>query len=604
MNLLCRLATVTCDTASIYKAFPTLFKGLGTLGDDYSIKLEENANPYSLYTPRNVVIPMREKVKQKLDCMERHGVISRVTEPTPWCAGMVVVPKRNGSVRICVDFKILNESVLREAHPIPKVDNTLAHLAGATVFSKLDTNSGFWQIPLAKTSRPLTTFITPYGRYLFNKLPFGISCVPELFQLRMNKILDGLAGVVCQMDDVLVFGGTQQEHDHRLAATLERINAAGVSLNKEKCQFSVSAVKFLGHVVDKEGIRADPDKTSAILKMKPPQNITELRRFMGLANQLGKFSHHLAEITYPLRGLLRSWLWGPAQESAFEQAKMELTKPTVLALYQPGEGGGEAKVAADASSYGLGAVLLQQAASGWCPVAYASRALSETERRYAQIEKEALAVTWACTKFSDYLLGSKFLIESDHKPLIPLLNTKHLDCLPPRIICFRLRLAKFDYSVSHVPGKLLYAADALSRAPTSAVTPADEDSLQDDAELLVDATTSSLPASPGRLAVYISSQKADHVFTQVRLCCQTSWPPKQKLDPILKPYWEARGSLTLCNDLLLYNNRIVVPQSLQKGLLFKVSGNCEAIFYYINQCNCSTKGYFLQIWYSRDCAKR
>ena len=113
-------------------------------------------------------------------------------------------------------------------------------------------------------------------------------------------MLDGLADVVCQMDDVLVFGATQQEHDRRLAATLERINAAGVSLNKEKCKFSVGVVKFLGHIVDKEGIRADPDKTSAILKMKPPQNITELRRFMGLANQLGKFSHHLAEITYPL----------------------------------------------------------------------------------------------------------------------------------------------------------------------------------------------------------------------------------------------------------------------------------------------------------------
>ena len=183
LNLLCRLGTVTCGTASIHKAFPTLFKGLGTLGDDYTIKLKENAYPYRLYTLRNVAIPLREKVKQELDHMERHGVISRVTDPTPWCAGMVVVLKSNGSVSICFDFKILNESILREAHPIPKVDDTLAHLAGATVFSKLDANSGFWQIPLARTSRPLTTFITPYGCYLFNKLPFGISCAPELFQL-------------------------------------------------------------------------------------------------------------------------------------------------------------------------------------------------------------------------------------------------------------------------------------------------------------------------------------------------------------------------------------------------------------------------------------
>ena len=149
---------------------------------------------------------------------------------------------------------------MREVFPIPKVDDTLAQLSGAAIFSKIDANSGFWQIPLAEASRPLTTFITPYGRYRFNKLPFGISCVPELFQLRMSKILEGLEGVVCQMDDVLVFGTTQDQHDKRLTATLERIKAAGVSLNKTKCKFSVSDVKFLGHIINKDGIKADPDK--------------------------------------------------------------------------------------------------------------------------------------------------------------------------------------------------------------------------------------------------------------------------------------------------------------------------------------------------------
>jgi len=170
------------------------------------------------------------------------------------------------------------------------------------VFSKIDANSGFWQIPLAKASKPLTTFITPYWCYLFNKLPFGILCAPELLQLRMNKIIEGLKGVVCQMDDMLVFSYTQEEHDERFMALLERIKAAGVSLNKVKCKFSVHMVKFLGHIVNKDGIQADPDKTSAILKIKPPQNVTELRRFMGLANQLGKFLCHLAYITHPLRG--------------------------------------------------------------------------------------------------------------------------------------------------------------------------------------------------------------------------------------------------------------------------------------------------------------
>ena len=302
-----------------------LFKGSGTLGDKYTIKLKDNAIPYSLSTPRHVAIPLREKVKRELGRMETAGVISKVTEPTPWCAGMVVVPKCNGTVRIC---KVLNESVLREIFPIPKVDDTLAQLAGATIFCKIDANSGFWQIPLTEISRPLTTFITPYGRYLFNKLPFGISCAPELFQLRMNMVLEGFEGVVCQMDDVLVFGKTQKQHDQRLIATLERIKEAGVSLNKAKCKFGVSAVKFLGHIVDKDGIKADPDKTKAILNMKPPQNISELRRFMGLANQLGKFSCYLADLTHPLRMSLsskRTWVRGPDQEIAFTRTKQELT---------------------------------------------------------------------------------------------------------------------------------------------------------------------------------------------------------------------------------------------------------------------------------------
>ena len=147
--------------------------------------------------------------------MEKMGVISKIITPTPWCAGMVVVPKRSGAVRICVDLKPLNESVVREPHPIPKVGDTLALLYGVTVFSKLDANSGFWQIPLSETSCPLTMFITPFGRYHFNKHPFGISCAPELFQRRMNTILQGLEGMVCLMDDVLIFGSNKDEHDTR-----------------------------------------------------------------------------------------------------------------------------------------------------------------------------------------------------------------------------------------------------------------------------------------------------------------------------------------------------------------------------------------------------
>ena len=473
--------------------------------------------------------------------MENLGVISRVDKPTPWCAGMVVVPKSNGSVRICVDLKALNQSVLREIHPIPRVDEILAQLAGATYFTKLDANSGFWQIPLSSESKLLTTFLTPCGRYCFNQLPFGISSAPELFQKKINSLLTGLEGVLCLVDDVLVFGANRKDHDDRLDAVLRKLQKAGVTLNRSKCAFLKDQVKFLGHVVNKDGTQADPQKISAIVNMKTPSNITELRRLLGMANQLGKFSPNIAKITQPLRSLLNkncSWHWDLPQEESFSQLKSELTRPVILTHYDPSA---EAKVSADASSFGLGAVLLQKNANMWKPVAYASRAMSETERRYAQIEKEALAAVWACDKFYDYLLGRTFLIETDHKPLVPLLGSKSLDSLPPRILRFRLRLSRFNYSIHHVPGKLLYTPDTLSRAPVSTVEESDK-VFHTEAEMFAMAAVENLPASAQRLESYKPSQLKDPVCSQVTHHCLQGWPSKHQITSQLRPYWMVRES--------------------------------------------------------------
>ena len=200
--------------------------------------------------------------------------------------------------------------------------------------------------------------------------------------------------------------------------------------------------------------------------MKSPDNVSELRRFLGMAKQLRKFSPNLATITQPLRELLskkNSWCWNDEQETPFKATKEELIKPTVLSFNPTAP----TKVSADASSFGIGAVLLQHDTKQWRPVAFTSRSLSEVDRRYVQIKKEALTTTWACEKFVDYLLGAKFEVETDHKPLMPLLSTTHLNSLPPRVLRFQLEMNRFDYTICHVPGKHLYTADALSRAPTA-----------------------------------------------------------------------------------------------------------------------------------------
>ena len=224
------------------------------------------------------------------------------------------------------------------------------------------------------------------------------------------------------MDDVLVFGHTQEGHDQHLQDTLSRIAAAGLTLNKEKCVFKTN------HEVPRpchlQKWPPDPDKTAAIQNMPPPESPSDSCRFMGMVTQLRKFSPNLVQISQPLRellGAMKAWRWGQPQEEAFARIKMELTQPAVLVYY---DSAADTKVLADASSHGSGAMLLQLHNNSWKPVAFASRSMSETELRY-------VATTWACEKFIDYLIGKKFSIETDYKPLVPLLNSKYLDSLPP-----------------------------------------------------------------------------------------------------------------------------------------------------------------------------
>ena len=335
LRLVKRVNAIGSKTSdNIKQQFPKLFTGLGKLEGNYHICLKPGAKPYSLTTPRRVAVPLLPQVKKELTRMEQLGVIKKIEEPTEWCAGLVVVPKQSGKVRICVDLTKLNENVCRERHPLPAVEQVLAQVSGATVFSILDANSGFWQIPLSAKSARLTTFISPYGRFCFQRLPFGITSAPEHFQRRMSSILSGLAGVVCLMDDILVHGESQAQHDDRLVKVLYRLQESGLTLNPEKCKFSQSKVRFLGHVIGADGIRPDSDKVKAIAQVETPQTIKDVRRFLGMLNQMIKFVPNLADTTKPLRDLLSTknqWAWGQSQEDAFNKAKTILSSAPVLA---------------------------------------------------------------------------------------------------------------------------------------------------------------------------------------------------------------------------------------------------------------------------------
>jgi len=569
LQLVVRLDDVSLDCKeAIKQEFPKLFSGLGKMKCEYTIVLEPGARPFSITTPRRISLPLLPRIKEELNRMEQQGVISKVEEPTEWCAPMVVVPKRTGrGVRICTDLTELNKSVMRELHPLPSVESTLGQLAGAKVFSKLDANAGFWQIPLAKESSLLTTFITPFGRYCYNRLCFGISSAPEHFQKRMQQTLEGLEGVLCQMDDVLIWGATQAEHDERLRRALTRLQEAGVTLN-DKCEFSKSKMKFLGQIIEASGVSADPDKVVAVRAMREPDNVSEVRSFLGMTNHLGKFLPHLATKTHPLRDLLKKsnmWTWGSQQQRAFDKIKQDLTTHPGLALYDPNA---ETLVSADASSYGLGAVLLQRREDAeWRPVAYASRALSNTEQRYAQIEKEALASTWACERFAEFLIGKSFHIETDHKPLVPLLGSRHLDELPPRIQRLRMRLMRFSYTISHVPGKDIATADVLSRAPVNSTA---EGLSEEEVNLYADSVIASMPATEKRLREIQKHQDNDDILRQLKQYCAEGWPDKFTIGREFQLYLPFSGDLTVHDGLLLFGCRLVIPASLRADILKKL----------------------------------
>ena len=473
------------------------------------VNLVDNAVPSATHTARNVPFPLLKAVKQELERMEDAGIIRSVSEPTDWCARMVPVPKSGGSVRITVDYKNLNKCVKREIYPIPTVEQLTAELAGSSLYSKLDASSGFYQLPLDEESQLLTTFITPFGRKAFQRLPMGINLAPECFQRKMQEMLAGLSGVLVYMDDVVVFGD-DLTHDERLQAVLGRIEASGLKLNKAKCEVRKGSVTLLGQKISRQGVEPDPDKLAAVRELQAPQNEQELRSLLGTINYLGKFVPQIQSKLKPLNDLLKkdvAWLWSHVQQNALDEVKQMLTGAPVLAFYDPTR---ETVVSADASSYGIGGCVLQrQTDSQLRPVAFCSRTLTPCEQRYAQIEKELLAAVWTCERMHMLLSGLPlFRLELDHKPLVPLINSKSLTDTPVRCQRLLMRLMRYNPDAVYVPGKQHVVPDYLSRHPCKA-TDNIASVLQNDVREYVCGVISSLSLTDHRLEEIQGHQQAD-----------------------------------------------------------------------------------------------
>ena len=348
---------------------------------------------------------------------------------------------------------------------------------------------------LDEESSRLCTFNTPEGRYRFLRLPYGIQSAPEVYHKTIHMIFEHIPGVDTMMDDVIVWGSTRQEHDERLRQVLDKTREVNLKLNKDKCEFAGKSLTFVGDVVSEEGVKPDPRKTSAINNMERPKNKDDVRRFLGMVTYIAKFVPQLSTQSAPLRILLEQkneWIWSHEQEQCFLKLKEILTSEPVLKFYDPER---STRISADASQYGLGAVLLQQHDEQWLPVAYASRALTSAETRYAQIEKELLASLYACERFHQYVYGQAFEVETDHKPLVSIMAKTLNDC-PIRIQRMLIRLHKYDVHMTYTPGKYMYAADTLSRAVDKGESADREKSTE--IQAYVNMIVTSLPVSPDR----------------------------------------------------------------------------------------------------------
>ncbi|RWR98464.1 hypothetical protein B4U79_04942, partial [Dinothrombium tinctorium] len=342
-------------------------------------------------------------------------------------------------------------------YPIETIESITSKINGAKYFTVLDLDHGFLQIELDEESSTLCTFTTIWGRYRFKRLPFGIKSAPEVFQQVINQIFQDLDGVITYIDDLLIWGRSLKEHDKRLKAVLERAKKESVVFNPNKIQLRVSKVKYLGHILSVNGIAADPQKVKAIEEYEKPEKTTSLKRFLGMIQYLSRFIPHLAHKTHHLRKLLTDdeWNWNKEHEDAFKVLKQEIAKAIQLNYFDPKL---HVTMSVDASSFELGAVLMQNDKT----IAFASRSMTKTEQRYAQIKKEMLAIHFGTTKFHEYLFGHNVTVHTDHKPLVNIFN-KEISKLSPRLQRMRMKLYRYDLDVTYKPGKELFIVDALSR---------------------------------------------------------------------------------------------------------------------------------------------
>ncbi|KAG6464791.1 hypothetical protein O3G_MSEX014731 [Manduca sexta] len=389
-----------------------------------------------------------------------------IRESTSEYASPIILVKKDGNYRMCVDYRMLNSITVKERYPMPIIEDEIARLAGQEYFITLDLASGYYQVPISEQCKHLTAFVTPDGFYEFNRMPFGLANAPVIFQRMINKVLGSarFTKAAAYMDDVLIFGRTSTECLDRLEDILKLLEEAHLTLNLSKCDFLQNSINYLGYEISASGLRPGTNKIESVVNFPCPTNVHGIRQFLGLASYFRKFIKNFAQIASPLMKLLRKnveWEWGPEQQDAFSILKSKLIQRPILAIY---DHEAETELHTDASKDGTGGMLLQRSKNddAFKVVAYCSRRTSPEEKYYHSYELETLAVIRSLEKFRVFLLGKEFKIVTDCSALRSTFMKRDL---VPRIARWWLLLQEFNCLIEYRPGSKMSHVDALSRNP-------------------------------------------------------------------------------------------------------------------------------------------
>lgn len=558
------------------KAYPKLFNpslGLCTK-TKISFTLKEACKP--VFRPkRPVSYAMLSTVNEELDRLERLNIISRI-DFSEWAAPIVVVRKSNGSIRICGDYSTgLNDRLLPHQYPLPLPQDIFSKLANCTIFSQIDLSDAFLQLEVEESSRKLLTVNTHRGLYQYNRLPPGIKAAPGAFQQLMDVMLAGIQCTSGYLDDVIVGGETVEQHNQNLHTVLQRIQEFGFTIRPEKCSFGQKQIKYLGHLLDSQGLRPDPSKIKAICEMTPPRDLTGVRSFLGAINFYGKFVPNIRSLRYPLDELLKStpakFEWTKTCQKAFDDFKSILSSDLLLTHYDPTK---EIVVSADASSIGVGATICHKFPDGSIKVVqHAARSLTSAEQKYSQPDREGLAIVFAITKFHKYVFGRHFRLQTDHAPLLRIFGSKK--GIPVytanRLQRWALTLLAYDFSIEYIATDKFGNADILSRLINQHVKP-DEDvvvsctHLEEDLRAIADSTITQLPLS---FRMIERATLSDPLLRKVHRYIRDGWPSHRSniKDWELLRYYDRQEALSVIDGCIMFSDRLVIPMQYRKRCL-------------------------------------